>query len=106
MGGPPMVLWVMAHDWTPAKIRGFYFANFLTFIPVMIGLMYALPEFGSLKRPVLIALAFAPVIGLGSYVGLKIGNRMSSVTLYNLTCIFLLITGISAIVSSLLAFQK
>ena len=101
MGGPPLVLWVMAHDWAPAKMRGFYFANFLTFIPIMIGLMCVLPGFGSMKKPVLTGLAFAPVIYLGSLVGMMIGDRISKKRLYNLTCIFLLATGISAMIASL-----
>ncbi|NOU36302.1 MAG: sulfite exporter TauE/SafE family protein [Kiritimatiellaceae bacterium] len=101
MGGPPLVLWVMAHDWPPEKIRGFYFATFLTFIPIMIGMMFVLPGFGPLWMSVLTGLAFAPVIYCGGRIGLALGHRMSRKRLYCLTCVCLLATGISAMVSSL-----
>ncbi len=100
MGGPPMVLWVMAHDWNPAKVKGFYFANFMLFIPVMIVMMYLLPGFGPLNRPVLTALAFFPVIVTGGFLGLRASRKMSSGTLYHLTSVFLLLTGVSAMISA------
>ncbi len=101
MGGPPLVLWVMAHDWEPAKIKGFYFASFLLFIPIMIVLMAILPGFGPLSKPILLSLAYFPLIYAGSLVGLKIGNQLSRRKLYVVTCIFLFITGISTIISAL-----
>lgn len=101
MGGPPLVLWVMAHDWQSQKTRGFYFATFLTFIPILIFLMSVLPGFGPLTRPIITGLAFFPVIYAGSLIGLLIGNRMSKSRLYNLTCFFLIAMGISAMVSAL-----
>jgi len=33
MGGPPLVIWSMAHDWPAEKTRGFLFAVFATSIP-------------------------------------------------------------------------
>lgn len=101
MGGPPLVLWTMAHDWPPEKIRGFYFATFMTFIPIMVGLMCVLPWFGPLGSSILTGLAFAPAVYLGSRVGLAIGGRLSSQRLYVLTCICLMATGISAMASSI-----
>jgi uncharacterized membrane protein YfcA len=100
MGGPPLVFWAMAHDWPPEKIRGFYFATFMTFIPVMVLLMCFLPWFGPLGRAVWTGLAFAPAVYLGSRMGLVAGARLSKQRLYTLTCICLLATGISAMVSS------
>ncbi|MEN6323617.1 MAG: sulfite exporter TauE/SafE family protein [Proteiniphilum sp.] len=101
MGGPPLVLWVMAHDWEPAKIKGFYFASFLLFIPIMIFFMAVLPGFGSLSKPILFSLAFFPLIYAGSLIGLKIGNRLSKRKLYVVTSVFLLLTGISTIISAM-----
>jgi uncharacterized protein len=100
MGGPPLVFWTMAHDWPPEKIRGFYFATFMTFIPIMVGLMCILPWFGPLGSSVLTGLAFAPAVYLGSRIGLAAGARLSRQRLYALTCICLMATGISAMVSS------
>lgn len=101
MGGPPLVLWVMAHDWPQEKTRAFYFATFLTFIPILILLMRILPGFGPLTKPIVTGLAFSPVIYAGSLLGLLIGKRMSKKRLYLLTCIFLMAMGVSAMLSSL-----
>lgn len=100
MGGPPLVLWTMAHDWPPEKIRGFYFATFLTFIPIMIGMMCLLPWFGPLWISVLTGFAFAPLIYLGSRVGLALGHRLSKKRLSALARACLMATGISAMVFS------
>jgi len=100
MGGPPLVLWVMAHDWPPEKTRSFYFATFLTFIPILILLMSILPGFGPLSKPIITGLAFFPVIYAGSLIGLFIGNRISKQRLYYLTCLFLIAMGISVMISA------
>lgn len=100
MGGPPLVLWVMSQDWPPDKIRGFYFAAFLTFIPILIGMMLILPWFGPLGGPLLTGLAFAPAIYCGSRVGLFLGGRLSKPRLLVLTRICLIATGLSAMLFS------
>ena len=39
MGGPPLVLWAMAHDWPTQRIRGFLFApGASAIIPVLRGM--------------------------------------------------------------------
>lgn len=100
MGGPPLVLWTMAHDWPNEKIRAFYFATFMTFIPIMIGLMCLLPWFEPLWGSLLAGLAFVPAIYLGSRVGLMLGERMSADRLHVLTLACLEVMGISAMVSA------
>ena len=34
MGGPPLVLWTMAHDWPAKKSRAFLWSNYLVFMPI------------------------------------------------------------------------
>jgi len=78
MGGPPLVLWAMAHDWPTQKIRGFLFATFATGIPIQI---------------VLLTLVYA-----GSAIGLPIGNRFAGPGLRRVAYAVLFATGVSAIV--------
>ena len=100
MSGPPLGLWVTAHNWPAEKIRGFYFAVFMMTIPVMVGLMCVLPWFGPLWRTVLAGLAFAPAIWLGSRAGMAMGARLSTKRLHTLTRAILMAMGISAMVFS------
>ena len=32
--GPPLVMWVMAHDWSADVTRAFLFASFMCLVPV------------------------------------------------------------------------
>ncbi|MFA5689829.1 MAG: TSUP family transporter [Kiritimatiellales bacterium] len=106
MGGPPLVLWTMAHNWPPERTRGFFFATFLTFIPLQLMLLCLLPGIEPLWTTLLAGFAFAPVVVIGSSIGLALGRRMSRQRLYSVTCICLLLMGTVAIVSSLFTASK
>ncbi len=101
MGGPPLVLWAMAHNWSAGKTRGFFFAAFLTFIPLQIVLLCLTFGFSTLWPAIAMGFCFAPVIYGGSLIGLSLGHKMSKERLTKLTYLCLLVTGISAILSSL-----
>lgn len=76
MGGPPLVIWSMAHYWSTEKTRGFLFAVFATSIPVQIVLLSL--TFGtSILWNAAIGVACMPLVYLGSVIGLPIGNRMA-----------------------------
>ncbi|MFA6929522.1 MAG: TSUP family transporter [Lentisphaeria bacterium] len=101
MGGPPLVLWVMAHDWNNQKSRAFLFATFAAAVPVQIALMGL--NFGrSILGSIALGLLMLPLIYLGSSIGLPIGNRMSKERLRKVAYAVLLIIGISAIVPAFL----
>jgi len=97
MGGPPLVIWSMAHDWPTQKIRGFLFATFATSIPIQIVLLAL--TFGT---PILwnaaIGIALLPLVYAGSTVGLPIGNRFAGPVLRRVAYAVLFATGISAII--------
>ena len=98
MGGPPLVLWLMAHDWSTQRTRGFLFAVFATSIPLQIAIMSL--GFGtSIFRDVAIGIAFLPLVFLGTVIGLPIGNRMSKENLRRIAYAILLVIGVSAMVS-------
>jgi uncharacterized membrane protein YfcA len=99
MGGPPLVLWSMAHDWSTRKTRGFLFAVFAISIPVQIGLMCLTFDL-SVLRDVALGIAFLPLIYLGTVIGLPIGNRMTKEKLRSIAYAILLVIGVSAVVPS------
>lgn len=102
MGGPPLVLWLMAHDWSTQETRGFLFAVFATSIPVQIVLLSL--TFGtSILWNVAIGIAFLPLVYLGTVVGLPIGNRMAKDKLRRIAYAILLVIGVSAVVPAFLA---
>jgi len=105
MGGPPLVLWSMAHDWSTEKTRGFLFAVFATSIPVQIVLLSL--TFGtSILWNAAIGVACLPLVYLGSIIGLPIGNRMAKGKLRRIAYAILLVIGTSAVVPAILAYFR
>ncbi|MCK5528314.1 MAG: sulfite exporter TauE/SafE family protein [Kiritimatiellae bacterium] len=105
MGGPPLVLWAMAHDWSTKRTRGFFFATFATSVPIQIFFLCMMFDISILKD-VGIGIMFMPLVLLGAVIGLPIGDRMSKARLRYLAYTILLIIGITAITPSLLAYLK
>ncbi len=101
MGGPPLVLWSMAHDWSSRKIRGFLFSVFAASIPIQIFLLSM--TFGvSILWNAVIGIGCLPLVYLGSAIGLPVGNRMGRQRLRHIAHAVLLIIGISAVASALI----
>ena len=105
MGGPPLVLWSMAHDWSTQRTRGFLFAVFATSIPVQI-LLLGLTFGTSILWNVALGIAFLPLVYLGTVVGLPIGNRMAKDKLRRIAYAILLVIGVIAVVPVILAQLK
>jgi len=76
MGGPPAVLWVMAHDWPAKQARAFLWATFLMLTPVN-AVLLAWKFGGGIWGPVLLGLCLAPLVVLGSEAGMRAGALMS-----------------------------
>jgi uncharacterized membrane protein YfcA len=96
MGGPPMVMWVMAHNWSGEKTRAFLFAVFLVSAPVQIALLFLAFGSGVLKG-VLAGVLLTPAVFLGSRVGIPLGNRMPKAALRNMAYLVLVIIGLSSV---------
>lgn len=76
IGGPPLVLWILAHRWPNKKMRGTIIAFSLIYVPFQVLLM--LFTFGStLLNPMLKAVILTPTILAGTWIGLKIGEKIS-----------------------------
>ncbi len=95
MGGPPLVLWVMAHDWSTERTRGFLFASFMCLVPVQLTLLYL--TFGQdTLRGALMGLALSPAVLAGSLVGLRVGGRFSKSLLRKLAFALLMAIALNA----------
>jgi len=95
MGGPPLVLWVMAHDWTAERTRAFLFASFMSLIPLQLAVLYL--TFGhEVLRGMMLGIAFSPVVLLGSLLGLRIGTRFSKTFLTRLAFLVLAAIAVNA----------
>jgi uncharacterized membrane protein YfcA len=98
MGGPPMVLWVLAHDWTMNRARGFLYFIFVSgLIPQALLLWYVFGE--SILVAMLLGLAVLPAVLLGLWLGLYVSRLMSDRLLRNVCIATLVIIGVGAIVT-------
>jgi len=97
-GGPPVVLWVMAHNWSKIQIRAFLAATYLTIIPFQIILLIL--TFGQpLATSSLQALFFIPIIATGVLIGVWLGGFMTKARLRRFVQALLLITAIWSLVA-------
>ncbi len=104
MGGPPLVLWLLAHDWSAERMRGFLFGVFATSIPVQIIMLYL--TFGKpIVTGALAGLLLAPVVYLGSRIGLPLGNRLGKERLRWIVYGVLLLIGLNSIIPPLLRYS-
>ena len=76
IGGPPLVLWTLAHQWSNQRMRGTIIAFSLIFVPFQITLILLI--FGiPLLNPMVKTIFLSPTVLLGTWVGLKIGEKIS-----------------------------
>ncbi len=76
MGGPALVLWVVAHTWSSSKSRGFLFVNYAGFLPFQF--VYLVSAFGQpIVDTIYIGLLFSPLIFLGTILGLWVSKFIS-----------------------------
>ena len=76
IGGPPIVLWILMHDWPNDKLRVTTVAVSLTTAPVQLALIWW--QFSDqMPRAMLCALIGIPAAVVGSWLGLHIGARAS-----------------------------
>jgi len=76
IGGPPVVLWVLAQNWENRKMRATIISFSLFFVPFQITIMIII--FGrTLYSPLFYSLVLSPSVLIGSWSGLKFGDRFS-----------------------------
>jgi uncharacterized membrane protein YfcA len=97
MGGPPMVLWVMAHNWPMNRARAFLYFLFVTGMPPQALIMWLM--FGNeILGAMLLGLATLPALLAGLYLGLWFSRLMPDRVLRGLSWVMLVLIAISAIV--------
>ncbi|MCA9246278.1 MAG: sulfite exporter TauE/SafE family protein [Planctomycetales bacterium] len=96
MGGPPIVLWVMAHRWSSRRARAFLFSVYLAgMIPQALLLFWA---FGAdALHAGAAGLVLSPMILCGAWVGLAIGDRISRTLLRRIAYVVLVLIGLGAL---------
>lgn len=95
--GPPMVLWLMAHDWSPDRSRGFLFCMFLIGLPFHLLLLWWLWP-SQLALALFFALIALPATACGTAIGLLIGKRLNRQVLRRLTVLLLVIIALNSLV--------
>jgi len=97
IGGPPLVLWILAHRWSNEKMRVTPIAFSIVFVPAQVLFMGL--AFGSrLWNPLFKATLSTPMVLLGTWVGLKMGEKISEEHLRIYMRLLLLFIAISTIV--------
>ena len=98
MGGPPMVLWVMAQPWSAKQSRAFLFFLFTSSLPFHC--LYLWWKYGeAVHAPSLMAVLAAPFIIAGTWIGLWIGSHLRKSRLRIVAYAILILTALSAICS-------
>lgn len=105
MGGPPMALWVMAHDWSATRSRAFLFFVLMTgMIPQFCLLLWL---YGSeVFQAALLGLIGIPVVLLGTAFGLRLGAGLPKRGLRRIVYVVLTLIAISAIASPFLRREE
>jgi uncharacterized membrane protein YfcA len=98
MGGPPMVLWVLAHDWPLNRAKAFLYYIFATGVIPQALLLWI--SFGQeILSAMLLGLAALPAVWLGLTLGMAIGQRVPDRYLRRVSLAVLVAVAISALVA-------
>src|SRR4051794_29938420 len=96
MGGPPMVLWVLAHDWSMNRARAFLFYIFATGLIPQAILLWLF--FGSeVLDAMLLSAAALPIVVVGLWCGLFLSRRLPDEVLKRASVAVLIAIAVSAI---------
>lgn len=99
MGGPPLVLWVMAHGWTVNQSRATLWAIFSLCLPALLIAMAW--RFGmEIWIATAIGLGGAPLAALGSTLGRRLSRNLSAIHLRRVSFAVLTAIALSLIVQS------
>lgn len=96
IGGPPVILWVLAQNWNNRKMRATIISFSLFFVPFQIIIMLAI--FGrTLYSPIFFSLLLSPAVLFGSWIGLKFGDRFSKRILEKYMELLLLLIALASV---------
>lgn len=101
MGGPPVVLWAMAHRWPSKQTRAFLVSLFLLLAPAQLLLLY-LGVGPQIVAAMLEGLVFAPLVALGSWLGVRLGNLIAKAKLRQIAFGILFVTAFVSVLGPVL----
>ena len=96
MGGPAVAIWVMAQPWNPRRSRAFLFNMLVTgMVALAILSVFWFPE----KTPLGLAIGAAgvPFVFLGTFLGMRVGDRLPRKKLQTWSLIVLLLIALKAV---------
>ncbi|MCY4064252.1 MAG: sulfite exporter TauE/SafE family protein [Chloroflexi bacterium] len=96
MGGPPLVLWMTTRDFRAQEARAFTMTLFLLNTPVQVALLFIFSQTMNLEI-ILMALVIAPLIYIGTMIGVRIGDGFSKPMLNRAALAVLAVIGLNAI---------
>jgi hypothetical protein len=100
MGGPPLVLWLNAHDWSTQRIRALLATLFLLLVPWQLAVYYL--RFGApILHMMALAAAYMPLVVLGGWSGNVCGDRLPRRQLRSLSYALLLAIAMFSILEPL-----
>ena len=101
MGGPPVALWIMGHNWTARQQRATMFITMVATLPINLVLIWL--SFGEqINQSIVLSLICLPIIIVGATIGMKLGNRLTSRHLRKLVFGVLLVLAVSSLAAPLL----
>ncbi len=102
IGGPPLVLFALAHRWPPDEFRAFLWSQFLLVIPVLEAALVF--RFGT---PILawfgLGVAMAPLVWVGSRLGIAVTRRWDRARLRLAALIVLYAIGLVSLIGPYLS---
>jgi len=96
MGGPPMVLWIMAHNWSNRRTRAFMFVVFFSSL-IPQALLMVMSEGTSILYYLVSGLLALPFVLLGTFLGVRIGDRISRPRMRMIIYAVLITVAVSAV---------
>lgn len=102
MGGPPLVLWVVAHDWPNKQARLFLWASFWFVMPIQIVVLVLMFEPLEQLKMTGIGVLTLPIAMLGTAAGLWLGHRLPKRQLRWAMIALLVILGVTSLVGPVL----
>lgn len=102
MGGPPLVLWVVAHDWPAKKARLFLWASFWICMPIQLTVLIVLFQPVDQLMRMGLGVATLPAALVGTALGLWLGHRIPRRQLRWMMIALLVVLGVTSLVEPML----
>jgi uncharacterized membrane protein YfcA len=99
MGGPPVVLWAMAHDWSTIRARTVLWAMFLLMAPCQLVVYLWKFDAVSIGHAITLGLVYAPVVMLMSHLGTRVGSYAPTELMRRIVYGILIAIGLSSVLA-------